>query len=75
MDPNSTAWLLIIVILLFLIAAFFLPTIIAFIGRHEHRWWILLFNLALGGTGIGWFAALIWSLRLILGNSKNKAQI
>lgn len=37
-----------------------LPTIIAFQRGHESRIAILLLNLFLGWTGIGWIIALIW---------------
>ncbi len=62
-DPNSIVWVGCVILLLFLIALYFLPVFIAFGSRHPHRWWILLFTIALGGTGLGWFAALLWSLR------------
>lgn len=62
-DPNSIVWVACVILLLILIAFYFIPTMIAFASGHPQRWWILLFNLALGGTGLGWFAALIWSFR------------
>lgn len=48
--------------LAFLIALYFLPTIIAS-GRHLYqRDAILMLNLFLGWTFIGWIAALIWAI-------------
>ena len=41
---------------------YFLPTIIAFIRGHHSRLGILLLNLFLGWSGLGWIIALIWSL-------------
>jgi len=42
---------------------FMLPTAIAYIRRVPARYWIMLVNLALGLTGVGWIAALIWAIR------------
>ena len=39
----------------------FLPTGIALIRQHNNFMPILLVNLLLGFTGIGWIVALIWS--------------
>jgi len=41
---------------------FFAPTILAHARRHRYRWPITALNLVLGITGIGWLAALIWSV-------------
>lgn len=45
-----------------LIGGYFLPTIIAIIRKHPNVVAILLINLLLGWTFIGWVAALIWSV-------------
>jgi hypothetical protein len=42
---------------------YILPTIVAFRRDHPNRWIILVINVALGGTIIGWGAALIWAMR------------
>lgn len=48
--------------LAFLIALYFLPTIIAS-GRHLHeRTGIAMLNLFLGWTFFGWVIALIWAV-------------
>ena len=39
------------------------PTLIARVRRHGRTAEILLVNLLLGWTGVGWIAALLWSLR------------
>lgn len=45
-----------------LLAFHFLPTIIA-AGRHAQNFgWILLVNLLLSWTVVGWIVALIWSI-------------
>lgn len=45
----------------FLVAMYFLPTIIAFIRGHASKWAILLLNIFLGWTLLFWFIALLWS--------------
>lgn len=44
------------------LAVFFLPTIIAVARHHRNTLAIFLVNFFLGWTGIGWIAALIWSV-------------
>ena len=50
------------IILLVLLPFLLLPSIIAFARGIAHRWWVLLVNVLLGGTGIGWIVALVWAL-------------
>ena len=46
------------------IACFYLlPSIMAFQRGHAMRWPILLVNLLLGWTVVGWFATLVWARR------------
>lgn len=45
----------------FLLAMYFLPTIIAFIRGHASKWAIFLLNIFLGWTLLFWFIALLWS--------------
>jgi T4 superinfection immunity protein len=51
--------------LLFLVAAYFLPTIIAFARNHHNAWAICALNGFLGWTVIGWISALVWSLTAV----------
>lgn len=46
---------------LLIIAAYFIPTIIAQRRKHPNATPIFLTNLFLGWTGIGWIFAIIWS--------------
>ncbi|WP_028218708.1 superinfection immunity protein [Paraburkholderia oxyphila] len=46
---------------LLLVAFYFLPTIIANVRGHINRTPVLLLNLFLGWTLLGWIGALIWS--------------
>lgn len=48
-------------LVIFCIVVYFLPAIIAISREHQHRISILLLNLFLGWTAIGWIAALVWS--------------
>ena len=75
-----------VMVVLYVIAAvicmaiYMLPAIIAFIRKHERRWLILALDLVLGGTGIGWIAALVWAClstkqeSAIIGGVKDSAQ-
>lgn len=53
-------WLL-AVLLLGSISLYVLRTLIAWNRHHHNTVAILLLNLFLGWTGLGWLAALIWS--------------
>lgn len=50
-------------IILFIVGLFFyfLPTFIAYRRRHKNRTAILVLNIFLGWTLIGWIVALVWS--------------
>ncbi len=50
-----------IFVFLLLLAAYFLPTIVALIRHHRNTLAIFLLNFFLGGTFIGWVIALVWS--------------
>jgi len=55
-------WLLVIFVLGLVLGFNFIPTFVAFARGHPQRAGIFILNLLLGWTGIGWLAALIWSL-------------
>jgi len=44
-----------------MIISYWLPTLLAFHWRHRNRTAILLVNLFLGWTVIGWVVSLIWA--------------
>lgn len=44
------------------LALYFVPTIVAFNRKSEHRVAILLVNLFLGWTLIGWVGTLVWAI-------------
>ena len=60
MDGISILILVALAVALFLL--FFVPTIIAFRRHHRERVPILLVNLLLGWSFVGWVVALVWSL-------------
>jgi len=49
------------IILLVLMALYFIPTFIAFNAGKNNKEAILLLNLFLGWTFIGWVVALVWA--------------
>jgi len=51
--------------MLFLVACYFLPTIIAFARNHHNAWAIFALNFLLAWTVIGWIASLVWSLTAV----------
>ena len=50
-----------LIVLLIALPVYFLPTLIAGWRKAEHYWWIAIVNLLTGGTGAGWFVALLWA--------------
>lgn len=48
-------------LLIILFVLYWLPTAIALFRKHHNKWAILVLNLLLGWTVIGWIAALVWS--------------
>jgi ABC-type transport system involved in cytochrome c biogenesis permease component len=56
-----------------LLAIGFLPTFIALARHHHNSLAIFALNLLLGWTGIGWIAALIWSLTATPAEPKQEA--
>ena len=51
-----------ILVLLFVLAVYLIPTIIAFARGHASKWGIGVLNFVLGWSLIFWVVALIWSL-------------
>ena len=44
------------------VALYFLPTVIAVVRHHRNLVAIILVNVFLGWTGVGWLVALIWAI-------------
>jgi ribosomal protein S27E len=53
--------LVLLVVALISLAVYFLPTIIAVVGTHHNAGAILVLNLFLGWTFLGWVVALVWA--------------
>lgn len=51
-----------IVVIVALIAFYFLPTNVAFIRRHHYRWPIFVVNLVAGWTLIGLLGCFVWAV-------------
>ncbi|MGH1397931.1 MAG: superinfection immunity protein [Alphaproteobacteria bacterium] len=51
----------VIIGIILMVTIYLIPTGVALIRRHNNFIPILLLNILLGITGIGWIAALIWS--------------
>jgi hypothetical protein len=49
-------------VLLILFAPYWLPTIIAFVRKHPSKGGILVLNLFVGWTFVGWVVSLAWAL-------------
>lgn len=52
----------ILVMLIFTLGMYFLPSIIATTHRHKNIIPIILLNIILGWTFIGWIIAFIWAI-------------
>ena len=46
----------------FVLALYFLPTIVAWRRNHKNAGAIFALNLLTGWSGLGWVAAIVWSL-------------
>lgn len=51
-----------ILVFLFILAVYLIPTIIAFSRGHASKWGIGVLNIILGWSLVFWVVALIWSL-------------
>jgi len=51
-----------ILILIIALAIYFIPTVIAAARGHRNAAPIIMINLLLGWTFVGWLVALIWSM-------------
>lgn len=65
LNPGYGAVVLAAFVLLAIVALFMLPAIVAVHRRHPNAMAIAALNILLGLTGLGWAAALVWSLTAI----------
>lgn len=52
-------------LMIVMIAGYFIPTVIAFARGHHQKVAILVLNLFLGWSGLGWIGALVWSFTAV----------
>jgi len=50
---------------IFVVVAYFFPALIAILRRHHNRMAIVVLDVLLGWTAIGWVVAFIWSLTAV----------
>jgi len=55
------ATLFAVIFFLLLIALYFLPSVIAVIRNHRNRIPIILVNILLGWSFVGWVVSLVWA--------------
>ncbi len=49
-------------LMVFFVAAYFIPSVVAFKRTHHSKGAILTLNILLGWSGIGWIVALVWAM-------------
>lgn len=54
--------LLEILLVVLILAGYFLPSFIAMLRNHKNKLAILLLNILLGWTVFGWVGSLVWSV-------------
>ncbi|MBU1808714.1 MAG: superinfection immunity protein [Candidatus Omnitrophica bacterium] len=51
-----------LMVIVLIVAFYFLPTLVAFLRQHKNKLAIFLLNLLLGWTVLGWVVSLVWSV-------------
>lgn len=54
--------LIFVILVLSMLALYFLPSIIAIMRQHPQKWLLIALNVFAGWTGFFWIGLLIWSL-------------
>jgi hypothetical protein len=60
---TPTHLILLLILFVPMMAIHFAPTIVAGARHARSFWWIVVINVFLGWTLIGWIVALVWALR------------
>lgn len=60
---DSHSALIWVIIGMVILVIHFVPSYVAYSNNHRSRALILLLNIIMGWTGIGWIVLLIWALR------------
>lgn len=58
---NAILFIFILVLIGIALYVYMIPTFVAYNRKHPQRFFIMMLNLFLGNTLIGWIAALIWA--------------
>ena len=79
MSLEDQGIVLIMAMLAFALAAYFLPTITALLRGHTYKWIIFIVNLTLGWTFLVWVGAFVWAIwpkekSLIVGDTDNRLE-
>ncbi|OQA56951.1 MAG: hypothetical protein BWY42_00768 [Candidatus Omnitrophica bacterium ADurb.Bin277] len=61
MAENVFVFLLVLALIVLGFYIYMLPTFTAYNRQHPQRFYIMLLNLFLGNTVVGWIATLIWA--------------
>lgn len=70
-DMNASAKMMACPFAIFMIAGYFVPTVIAFWRKHPQVVAIAVLNVFLGWTFLGWLGSLVWAL--VVTNDGNRA--
>jgi RsiW-degrading membrane proteinase PrsW (M82 family) len=66
-------WLGVILVPAFLVCLYLLPAFVAGKRKHKNGAAILVLNLLLGWTVLGWIIALVWACTSNVGSTNNSA--
>ena len=61
-DGNAVGGVLVLILVILVLGAYFLPSIVAAARKHPNNTSIFFLNLLLGWSVIGWVGALVWAL-------------
>ena len=64
LDPGHTGYIWWLILLFVIVVIYPIPTIIAFRKKHPNRIPILLVNLFLGWSLIGWVVSIVWATKV-----------
>ncbi len=60
-QPTAANWITLIIVVVIAAVIYFLPSFIALRRRYHNATAILVLNIFLGWTFLGWVAALVWA--------------
>jgi Superinfection immunity protein len=76
---SSSSPVLSFLVMVLLSAAYFIPSVVAFLRAHRSKVAILTLNILLGWSVIGWIVALVWALAWpghdLVGSTQHKSDL